>query len=327
MKLEPNDTRSRLFDEASAWLIRIRENPNSAEVRAAFEAWRLTTPDHEQAWNELCRVWSAVGKAEAFYRPLSPPRPTYIRTPVLTPRRFVTVLAFACVVVGAAWLGTPSLITRLTADHVTATAELRTITLDDGSTVELAPNSALDVEFNGDARQVKLLRGEAFFDITKDPNRSFRVLAGGAQVEVLGTAFNIEITDTATHVSVARGSVAARSLNSPAQPAESPLRLGDAVSIDRQSGDAVRTVVSADDIGAWRQGRLVVRNASIASVIDVIRRYDSAWITLADTTLGERRVTGIYDLHSPALALGALVDPFGGRVTSLGDTVRVITRQ
>jgi transmembrane sensor len=106
----------------------------------------------------------------------------------------------------------------------------------------------------------------------------------------------------------------------------SPLKPGDAVSIDRQSGDTVKTVVSTDDVGAWRQGRLVVRNASIASVIDAIRRYDSAWITLADTTLGEKKVTGIYDLRSPALALGALVDPFGGKVTSFGSTARVITR-
>jgi transmembrane sensor len=102
MKLEPNDTRSRLFDQAGAWLIRVREDPDSAEVRAAFDAWRLATSEHEQAWNELCRVWSAAGKAEAFYRPLSPPRPAYMRAPVLTARRFATGLAFACAVAGAA---------------------------------------------------------------------------------------------------------------------------------------------------------------------------------------------------------------------------------
>jgi transmembrane sensor len=327
MNIEPNDTRSRLFDEASAWLVRVRENPHSAEVRAAFDAWRDAAPEHDQAWSELCRVWSLAGKAEAHYRPLVPTRPAYMRPPVLTARRFATGLAFACALAGAAWLGTPSLVMRLTADYRTTTAEIKTISLDDGSTVELAPDSALDVQFQDDTRQVALLRGEAFFDITKDPNRSFRVLAGDAQVEVLGTAFDIEITDTTTHVSVARGSVVARADNTPAQPTDSPLKPGDAVSIDRQSGDTIKTTVSTDDVGAWRQGRLIVRDASIASVIEVIRRYDSAWITLADTTLGEKKVTGIYDLRAPALALGALVDPFGGKVTSFGGTVRVITRQ
>lgn len=326
MHLEPNDTRSRLFDEASAWLVRVRENPSSSEVRAAFDAWRQTSPEHDQAWNELCRLWNAAGKAEAFYRPLSRPRSISERAPIRTARRLATGLALACAVTAAAWLGHPPLVTRLTADYVTATAELKTITLDDGSTVELAPGSALDVQFQNETRQVTLLRGEAFFDITKDPNRRFRVLAGGAQVEVLGTAFDIDISETATHVSVARGSVVARADNTPAQPEEKPLKPGDAVSIDRQSGEVVKTTVNVDDVGAWRQGRLVVRNASVASVIDVIRRYDSAWITLADTALGEKRVTGIYDLHSPALALGALVDPFGGKVTNLGGAVRVITR-
>ena len=327
MTLEPSDNRSRPFDEAGAWLIRVRENPNSAEVRAAFDAWRHACPEHDQAWNELCLIWNVAGKAQAFYRPLTPARPKTVRSPVLTPRRLATGLALACAIAGAAWLGAPWLTIRLTADYVTTTAELKTITLDDGSTVELAPDTALDVQFHGDSRQVTLLRGEAFFDITKDPKRRFRVIAGGAQVEVLGTAFDVEVSETATRVSVARGSVAARGRNATAQPLDSMLEPGDSVSIESNSGTAIRSRIDAADVGAWRRGRLVVRNASVASVIEVIQRYDSAWITLADGTLGEKRVTGIYDLHSPALALGALVDPFGGTVRNFGGTARVITRR
>lgn len=327
MNLEPDDNRSRSFDEAGAWLVRVREHPHSAEVRAAFEAWRNTSPEHDQAWNELCLVWNAAGKAQAVYRPLAASRPKPMRSPIATPRRLATGLAVACVIAGAAWLGAPSLAIRLTADHVTTTAELKTVTLEDGSTVELAPDTALDVQFQGETRQVTLLRGEAFFDITRDPKRRFRVIAGEAQVEVLGTAFDVEISDTATRVSVARGSVAARSRTAAAQPTDGMLEPGDSLSIDSQSGRSIRTRIDAEDVGAWRHGRLVVRNASVASVIEVIRRYDSAWITLADATLGEKRVTGIYDLQSPALALGALVDPFGGTVRNFGDTVRMITRR
>lgn len=326
MSSEPHNNRSRLFDEASTWLIRIRENPHSADVRTAFEAWRRTSPEHEQAWDDLCLLWSATGKAEPFYRPLASIKPKAMRPPAFSIPRFATGLAVAGLTAFAIWLAVPSLMIRLTADHVTATAEIQTIPLEDGSTVQLAPDSALSVEFQNDIRQVVLLRGEAFFDIAKDPKRKFKVIAGGAEVEVLGTAFDVHVTEVATAVSVARGSVSTFARNAPLPASKSILAPGDAIEIDERTGTATKTLVATDDVGSWRQGRLVVSNATIASVVDVIRHYDTAWITLADPTLGDQKVTGIYDLNSPELALGALVDPFGGRVRNLGSSIRIISR-
>ncbi|WP_159948749.1 FecR family protein [Rhizobium sp. 18065] len=326
MTTEPRNNQSRLFDEASDWLIRIRESPHSADTKAAFEAWRRTSTAHEQAWIDLCRLWSISGNAEPFYRPLASNKPKAMRPPVLSIARFATGLAIASLTAFAVWFAAPSLMIRLTADHATATAEIRTIPLEDGSMVQLAPDSALRVEFHEDVRQVALLRGEAFFDIAKDPNRKFRVVAGGAEVEVLGTAFDVHITEAATTVSVARGSVSTKPTNARSDVSQSILAPGDAVSIDRRSGVTTRTLIAADDVGAWRQGRLVVSNATIESVVNVISHYDTAWITIADPSLGEQRVTGIYDLTSPKLALGALVDPFGGKVRNLGAAVRVISR-
>lgn len=326
MTSEPCDNRSHLFDEASDWLIRIRENPHSADTKVAFEAWRRTSTAHEQAWSDLCRLWSMSGKAEPFYRPLASNKPNAMRLPVFSIPRFATGLAIASLTAFAVWFAAPSLTIRLTADHVTTTAEIQTIPLEDGSMVQLAPDSALRVEFHEDVRQVALLRGEAFFDIAKDPNRKFRVVAGGAEVDVLGTAFDVHLTEAATTVSVARGSVSTIARNAPSDGSRSILAPGDAVSIDQRSGVTTKTVIATDDVGAWRQGRLVVSNATIASVVKVIRHYDTAWITIADPLLGEQRVTGIYDLKAPELALGALVDPFGGKVRNLGAAVRVISR-
>lgn len=326
MTSEPRDNRSLLFDEASDWLIRIRENPRSADVRAAFEIWRQSSSDHEQAWSDLCRLWSATGKAETFYQPLAPTRSKAMRPPVCSVRRLTTTLAIASATAIAVWLAAPSLMIRLSADHVTTTAEIRTIVLEDGSTIQLAPESALRIEFHDDVRQVALLRGEAFFDVSKDANRKFKVIADGAEVEVLGTAFDVRVTEASTAVSVGRGSVSAFARNAPSHTSKNMLSPGDALEIDERTGIVTKTHVAADDVGSWRQGRLVVSNATIASVVDVIRHYDTAWITLADPSLGEQRVTGIYDLKYPELALGALVDPFGGKVRNFGSSVRIISR-
>jgi transmembrane sensor len=327
MNSEPHHQRSLLFDEASNWLIRIRDNPQSTDTKAAFEAWRRTSPAHERAWTDLCRLWSVSGKAEPFYRPLASSEQKATRRPAFSLPGIGTGMAIASIATLIVWFVAPSLMIRLTSDHLTATAEIRTIPLEDGSTVQLAPGSALRIEFRDDVRQVALLRGEAFFDISKDPNRKFKVVTGSTDIEVLGTAFDVSVTEAATTVSVARGSVSTHARNAPTEVKQNILAPGDAVSIDDLSGVTTKTRVAANDVGAWRQGRLVVNNATIDSVIDIIRRYDPAWITMADLSLGDQKVTGIYDLTSPKLALGALVDPFGGKVRSLGASITVISRR
>jgi len=326
MKSEPSSDRSLLFDEAQEWLIRIRENPQSPQVRSAFEAWRILSPDHERQWSELCLLWHATGQAQKQCRPAGRARQKASWLPVASMPRIAAGFTMASAAFVALWLATPALIVRMTADHTTAVAKVKDIALDDGSRVQLAPGSALRIAFDDDVREVVLMQGEAFFDVAKDPKRKFRVIAAGAEVEVLGTAFDVEIGDDSTIVEVARGSVATRGTKQPASKSETVLAPGDAVSIDHRSGATTRSVVSADDVGAWRQGRLVVTNASVASVVSMIQRYDSAWITLADPTLGAKTVSGIYDLNTPELALGALVDPFGGTVRSIGATLRIISR-
>jgi transmembrane sensor len=66
------------------------------------------------------------------------------------------------------------------------------VTLRDGSKVWLNRNSKLIYKniFKGETRNVKLI-GEAFFDITPDPNRPFIIDAGKAKVKVVGTSFNV----------------------------------------------------------------------------------------------------------------------------------------
>ncbi len=65
-------------------------------------------------------------------------------------------------------------------------------TLPDGTLVALNSNSQLTFpkHFKGDVREVTI-QGEAFFDVTPDPEKPFIINAGNAQVKVLGTSFNV----------------------------------------------------------------------------------------------------------------------------------------
>lgn len=88
------------------------------------------------------------------------------------------------------------------------TLEKKEIHLPDGTSVFLNSNSTLSYPkaFNQDDRLVSLT-GEAFFDVTRDENRPFRISTQHSEVEVLGTSFNVNTTAEATEVSVTTGKV------------------------------------------------------------------------------------------------------------------------
>ncbi|HER09947.1 MAG TPA: DUF4974 domain-containing protein [Bacteroides sp.] len=82
----------------------------------------------------------------------------------------------------------------LTSHEITVPKGSRTqITLEDGSTVWLNAESTLKYpsRFARSVRQVELT-GEAYFTVTKSPDRPFVVLTSDVRIKVLGTSFNVK---------------------------------------------------------------------------------------------------------------------------------------
>lgn len=69
--------------------------------------------------------------------------------------------------------------------------EMPVVTLEDGSVVQLNAASAIAVEFTEKRRVIRLLRGEAFFQVAHGADRPFTVMAGTTSVTALGTAFDV----------------------------------------------------------------------------------------------------------------------------------------
>ena len=84
------------------------------------------------------------------------------------------------------------------------TPNTREIKLEDGSTVKLASNSSISYpEHFGDKNRNVYLKGEAFFDVKKDPNKPFIVHAGNITTQVLGTSFSIKSYEEGKTIEVA----------------------------------------------------------------------------------------------------------------------------
>lgn len=318
----------KIADEAAGWMIALQEEPGDRRCHERFEHWLEQSPQHRHAWERLQTVWQAFGaSAPAFEEAWrdAPHEPAPVRS--YRPRRAGLLrragmfgAAAAAMLCLAVIIG-PSLILRMEADHRTGTAESRTVTLEDGSLVHLAGASAIATDFEKDRRAVRLLAGEAFFEVTPDRSRPFTVDANGVEVVVLGTRFDVQTDGDVTVVALAEGSVKAL-----VEDGTEVLAPGDMLAANRATGEILRTTIPIADIATWRSGQIFVVNATIGSVVEQIRRYHPAWLSLPDGTLAGQRVTGFYDLRHPDQALEALVTPFGGKVRHVSPVARLISR-
>lgn len=295
MALTTEADRERASDEAAEWLVRLREAPDDRETAARFAAWRAAAPVHEAAWAEISQAFDLLGE------PLARPLQTVSRLPRrrLAPRFLaagvgISLVAFVVVLFLPGWM------LRLEADFATAAGEWREVRLADGSSVELAPLSGIDVSLKDGRRDVRLLAGQAFFRVTPDSERPFRVEAKDVRATVLGTAFEVRVDRTGTAVAVAEGRVRVDH-----GALSRVLVAGRWLQVDVAGGlrDGIR---SDSEIGLWRYGEIVAHDQPIASVVKELRPYFNGVIIIASDAVARRRVTGVYRLREPVEALRAL---------------------
>lgn len=175
----------------------------------------------------------------------------------------------------------------------TRAAENRDVPLDDGSTVSVGARSVLWATLSRDAREVTLERGEAFFQVAKDPARPFTVKIGNTTVAAVGTAFNIRRAGERVVVAVAEGIVKVdASAAQGATPSGAQLGVGQQLSINTSDGSSSLQVVDAGGIAIWRDGLLQYRDEPLPSVIADVIRYSEHDIVIADPAVAQLRVTG-----------------------------------
>ncbi|THV20223.1 FecR family protein [Peteryoungia ipomoeae] len=313
--------RELLLEEAMDWLMRMNETPQDAEVDRQWQAWMQRSDMHVAAWTRICRTWAALGEQPPLIKArLVQPEGNARRTPRRRPYVATATLLIAGL---AAVIFGPALRMRLEADFRTSAGETEVVTLADGSRVTLAPETAIAEGFDPALRRIKLLSGEAYFEVTRDPQRPFTVEASNASVRVLGTAFGVRETQEGTRVELASGSI---SLTPGRAEDAIPLSPGDVVTVAKGSGEVKHGRIDPGEIALWREGKLSVSDETLGDVVALIERQHPAWIRLPED-LASLRVTGLYDLQNPDQALAAVVSPFGLHVQTISPYLRIISRK
>lgn len=329
--ISSNQTLEKASREATGWLIALQEDPDDGAVQARFDGWLASSRENQRAWAEAWHLWKVLGDAQNV-SPLSDP----IQTDALTAAkaslsharsrgrfRHFGAAAAGIAAVCLAVVFQPTISIWLAADYYTSTAEVREIQLEDGSTVHLGAGSAIDIAFGSSSRRVRLIAGEAFFEVEPDAERPFQVEAGDVETTVLGTAFDVQLMTDGVAVAVSHGSVGVDALNA-RHGLDVPLEAGDWVRVD-WAGHVERGKDAPELVGGWRSGLLVVKDRPIAEVVDQIRRHYSGTIVLADRGLGRRRVTGVYDLGRPLDALRAVAEVHGANARQITPWVTLVS--
>lgn len=196
-------------------------------------------------------------------------------------------LLLLAIAAGAVWLDP-----AYHSEHIASQVSLRqTLQLADGSEVLLDSDSELTISWHLRTRQVELKRGQALFQVSPRVYRPFVVDAGGAVVRVVGTRFNVNRYEQDVQVTVAEGKVAVRGA---VTDRVALLQPGQQLRVLKGIAGQV-TTVSADDVTAWKDSRLVFESTPLAEVIGTLQRYHRQPITLMDASIAQLPVSGVFD--------------------------------
>lgn len=310
-----HDRTAKTADEQALDWFGLRDHGElSPQDEAEFEAWLARDPGHRRAYGDAVRLWNELGEIIR-----ESPEP---RTRSTWFRYAAAAAAAGLVLVGALVLVDRPM--RLAADMRSDTGEIATSTLSDGSIVTLNTGSAIAVRYSSGQRRVSLLRGEAFFQVARDPTRPFVVESRLGEARALGTAFVVQQDEDRTMVTVLEHRVAV------AFPAGNgavvTLSPGQRVGYDAASGIGPIETVDAEAASAWRRGKLMVIDQPLGAVITELNRYHKGHIRIMDSAISERRVSGVFDLEQPVMAVDALERSLGLSSTRITDALIMLHR-
>lgn len=324
--------RSPVEEEAARWVVRHDEGSLSSADRAQFEAWKQANPAHAEAFARLSGHWNDLDTLAAFAD--APARTPLLKHPVLWAGVGIAAAAVFAVVVGVGQFREPSApATQIAAQpdldvYKTKTGDQEKITLADGSVVTLNTASRIEARMNAQERTVRLLEGEAFFEVAHDASRPFRVYAGDGVTVAVGTAFSVRLEKNAVEVVVSEGKVSYSRVADVAAPepvayiaAGETAVFSDNVVIEKVDEAAVERKLS------WTEGRLVFAGDPLSSVVADISRYTDIQFEFATQDLADMRVGGVFVVGEVDDMLDALETNFALRVQRVGDRLVRLTEQ
>ena len=319
-----------------------------SEAGRFWQSWLAEHPTKKAAADQAYALVQGLGPSQLYPVPAGLKQQELLRLrqslstsrtqPWLSWQRRTRVLVGAsavAVLAAVSWWQWPTA-TGPTMQYAAAPHQQRTLTLPDGSVVVLNGNATLTTAARWTAtlpREV-WLTGEAYFRVTHlaspavrdigaaPASAKFVVHAGGLDIAVLGTQFNVNSQPTTTKVVLNSGKVAVdrhgwfTTENLLMQP-------GDLVETSADAPHLARRHVQPALYSAWTKGELHLQQTSVRAIVQLLRDAYGWQVEATDSAILHQTLTGILPANTPDLLLPALAKSLGVQVTHTGNVVRL----
>jgi transmembrane sensor len=303
------ETAGEIEAAAARWVVRLDRDGRTPELEAELEAWQADDPRRRGALLQAEAAWAMLDRGSQLTgaAPVAPPK----RARPL-PRRALLAgggAAIAASLAGVAYLGLAR------ERYRTAVGEIRRVPLADGSTAAINTTSVIEVAMTPRRRVVRLDRGEAWFQVAKNPQRPFLVEAGRIRVQAVGTAFAVRRQAAGAEVLVTEGVVEAWTVGAEGQRARISAG-GRAFVADNAAVE--REAASADDVDralAWRVGKIDLAGETLLEAANEFNRYNARKLRVTDPRLAQERLYGVFRTDDPAGFASAVRQSLGADVS------------
>lgn len=320
--------RERIEAQAADWIAVMDSGDLSPEERGRFERWMAASPVHKEAVERMTAIWNGYDVLDEYNRIDALDVRPAIGSLHLRPTAWIggaiaaSFLLVASILISSSFLFGPELDAS---SYATVIGEQKRIKAVDGSEIVVNTDSEISIEFTRTARKVTLLRGEAHFEVTRDPDRPFQVYAGGGLVEAVGTAFAVELGEGNVEVTVSEGvvklltrnDVQDRNIDGAESKSKSAYNSLAALMANQSAifDDKIELIERIDNETldrrlAWRNGLLIFDGESLAEAIEEISRYTDIEIIIDDPVLASRPVGGAFEVGDVDALFGALDELF-----------------
>lgn len=332
-------------ETAARWVVRADAGPFDPDDQRELEAWLEADPRHRGAYVRARSQWGDLDRLAAFHGPsISPSDPLPVPLPEApTPMRSTvsrrqlmaaSVAAIAVASGGLSWM----LLRGGRERYTSGIGEVRRIALADGSTMLLNTDTEVMARLTKIHRDIRLIRGEALFEVAHDKARPFVVTAHETAVRAVGTAFAVRLESTEVDVTVTEGvvEVAAPAKKVGAAPGVPPtlhaetkrVAANERIVIARAGAEEVQSIAPAEARRqlAWREGQVSFDGESLATAVAQINRHNRRQIVIDDPALAAMPVVGVFrstDLEGFSAAAAAALK---ARAIPDGDVIRLEPR-
>jgi transmembrane sensor len=335
-----------ISEEATRWVARADSRPLDGKARLELGQWLARDERHRGALFRALAVWQALGADDMGHHDIwdmldAPSHdgggdtevvqevaaPTELRPPdtKMARRRFLwTGGAIAAALVPVAFV--PRLWNPRGAGSLkqisTGRGERTTVPLPDGSLVVANTASALEVDQSAHMRNVRLDRGEAWFEVAKDTSRPFVVAAGDVRVRAVGTAFSVRRRDGGADVQVTEGTVEVWTQGQSSKRAA--ISAGSRTFVSEMVGAqaSVEDPAGIERTLAWREGALKFQGDTLREAVAEFNRYNATQLEI-DPALADEKIVGRFNTKEPDAFANVVSLEFGARIERDDKIIRI----